>query len=80
MINGQLLTFLEDKTVTEYVVRGVDPVSDRMWVCVTDKFYDGYDGDLIVSAKDGQLIVRQQDERASLPRLLTPVLICPIIS
>ncbi len=51
MVVGQRIRIAEDKTDTIYVVRGTDPVSGRIWLCVDDLRYEGYDGDLIVLPK-----------------------------
>lgn len=70
---SQKLRLLEDKTDTVYAVRGVDPISKRFWLCVIDPDYDGYDGDLIVSAgvTPETLRVHVKDDRSSLPNQLT---------
>lgn len=71
----------EDKTLTQYAIRGRDPVSGRLWLATTEKDYEAYDGDLILSpaeAYDGDLVlspvqdetynVVMADSRTSLPR------------
>lgn len=56
-----------DETSTVYVVRGIDPVSQRVWLCVTELEYDGYNGDVIVSPKaDGTNDVVLADDRWNL--------------
>ena len=75
MIN-QRYTFAEDSTNTIYVCRGVDPISQRVWLCVEEVEYDGYDGDVILSPVTGMTYhVVLDDHRSLLPSTLT---LCPV--
>jgi hypothetical protein len=63
------ISIKEDPTHTEYAVRGIDPISNRIWLATTDACYEAYDGDLIVCPRDdGSYDIALADGRTSLPR------------
>lgn len=82
--NYQICYIEEDKTRTQYAVRGRDPISGRIWLATTENEYDGYDGDLILTpAQDmvcgdvlNSYIVVLADDRTSLPRKVKLVFGC----
>ncbi len=65
-------------TSTEtYVVRGIDPVRDRFWLCVDEAEYESYNGDLIVYFDQGQdrYIIYLADERCNFSLTIKLVLV-----
>lgn len=65
---NEIYYIAEDKTLTQYAIRGRDPISGRLWLATTEKDYEAYDGDLILSpAQDGTYNVVMADSRTSLP-------------
>lgn len=68
---GQIYSILGGQENIEYAVRGIDPVSNRIWLCVTELEYDGYSGDLIVSPSEcGGYHVDLADNRASVTTVI----------
>lgn len=57
----------KDTENNTYRVSGHDRTSCRFWLCITNPFYDGYNGDLIITHLGDRLYsVVLTDDRASI--------------
>lgn len=80
----QICYIEEDKTHTQYAIRGRDPISGRFWLATTEDEYEGYDGDLILTPAHDDVLqgntnsykVVLADSRTSLPRKVKLIFGC----
>ena len=64
---GQKYKIKHDDSNSTYVVRGVDPTTNRFWLSVDSIEYDGYDGEIIIIHVDKLIFdVCLADSRSSL--------------
>ncbi len=73
---GQRVRIKGDSEDNVYAVRGIDPVSGRVWICVEQGDFAGYDGGVILAPRnDGTFGLALSDARSSLSHHveLTPV-------